>query len=196
MFSFSVKDELYLHYMKNIQAENLIIDKMLIYFEKELGKDFQAYKGHVYRVFNCSLILSGRNLSEDETDKYAVAAVFHDIGIWTDKTFDYIRPSVEKVEWYLSGINRLEWKDELVLMIEMHHKITPYKGPFKKNVEIFRRADLADLSLGLIRFDLDLKYIEELKRTFANSGFHRRLLGLSLRHILHNPFRPFPMYRF
>jgi hypothetical protein len=29
-----------------------------------------------------------------DLEKIAVAAVFHDLGIWTNKTFDYIAPSV------------------------------------------------------------------------------------------------------
>jgi hypothetical protein len=45
----------------------------------------------VYRVVNlCVGIVVGRG----ELEKIATASVFHDLGIWTDKTFDYIAPSI------------------------------------------------------------------------------------------------------
>ena len=33
---------------------------------------------------------------EDAVDKIAIAGVFHDLGIWTDGTFDYLAPSVRR----------------------------------------------------------------------------------------------------
>ena len=46
----------------------------------------------VYRVVDLCLAIVGD--SRVELEKIAVAAVFHDLGIWTNKTFDYIAPSV------------------------------------------------------------------------------------------------------
>jgi len=42
----------------------------------------------VYLVVNLCLAILGD--SRVELEKIAVAAVFHDLGIWTNKTFDYI----------------------------------------------------------------------------------------------------------
>jgi HD superfamily phosphodiesterase len=38
----------------------------------------------------CVAIAGGRG----DLEKIAAAAVFHDLGIWTDRTFDYIAPSI------------------------------------------------------------------------------------------------------
>ncbi len=71
-----------------------------------MGADYDKYKNHVYRVFlNCLLIDSEKNNEE----KYAIASVFHDVGIWTNHTFDYLDPSIEQAKI----LNRNK-KDELV----------------------------------------------------------------------------------
>ena len=54
----------------------------------ELGHDLIAYRNHVYRVVNLCLAIVGD--SRVELEKIAVAGAFHDLGIWTNKTFDYI----------------------------------------------------------------------------------------------------------
>ena len=59
-----------------------------------LGHDFVAYRNHVYRVVNLCLAIAGGG-DQVELEKIAVAAVFHDLGIWTNHTFDYIAPSVK-----------------------------------------------------------------------------------------------------
>ena len=66
------------------------IDEVLHDHASDLGYDFIAYRNHTYRVLNlCAVIVKGRV----ELEKLAVATVFHDLGIWTNKTFDYIAPS-------------------------------------------------------------------------------------------------------
>ena len=53
----------------------------------------------MYIVFSTSRILAGNGANSDS--KIAVAAVFHDIGIWSNKTFDYLEPSVALAREYL-----------------------------------------------------------------------------------------------
>jgi len=44
-----------------------------------------------------------------EVEKIAAAAVFHDLGIWTDRTFDYIAPSIAIAREYLVARAREDW---------------------------------------------------------------------------------------
>src|SRR5678809_856628 len=67
-----------------------IVDAVLDRHATALGHDFIPYRNHVYRVVNLCLAVTGA--SRDGLDKIAVAAAFHDLGIWTDHTFDYIAP--------------------------------------------------------------------------------------------------------
>src|SRR5688500_17944176 len=97
-------------------------DEVLKAFASELGHDFIAYRNHVYRVMNlCAAIAEDRV----EVEKIAVAAVFHDRGIWTNTTFDYIAPSGALARQYLASQGRGDWIAEIETMIEDHHKITP-----------------------------------------------------------------------
>jgi hypothetical protein len=68
------------------------VEEVLDVHASELGQDLIAYRNHVYRVVNLCLAIVGD--SPVELEKIAVAAVFHDLGIWTNHTFDYIAPSV------------------------------------------------------------------------------------------------------
>src|SRR5882724_11126760 len=68
------------------------VEEVLDDHASELGHDLIAYRNHVYRVVNLCLAIVGD--SRVELDKIAVAALFHDLGIWTNNTFDYIAPSV------------------------------------------------------------------------------------------------------
>src|SRR5262249_2313925 len=108
-----------------------------------------AYRSRVYRVVNlCVAIVGGRG----ELEKIATAAVFHDLGIWTDRTFDYIAPSIALAREYLVARAREDWITEISTMIADHHKITPSRANPNSLVEPFRQADWIDVTRGLRRF--------------------------------------------
>ena len=85
------------------------------------------------------------------------------------------------------------WLPEVQTIIEQHHKLTRYRGPFERAVETFRRADLVDVSLGLVRFGLPPSQVRAVRKAFPNAWFHRRLLVLTARQFLRDPLRPLPM---
>ena len=58
----------------------------------------RAYRGHTYRVFNIARRVLGR---DDADDLLAVTSAFHDLGIWSDNTFDYLSPSVARARTWL-----------------------------------------------------------------------------------------------
>jgi hypothetical protein len=83
----------------------------------DLGHNFIAYRNHAYRAVNlCAVIVKGRA----ELAKLAVATVFHDLGIWTNKTFDYIAPSIALAGEYLAAHGRAAWIAEIEGMIADH----------------------------------------------------------------------------
>jgi hypothetical protein len=168
-----------------------VIDDLFEKFRPVFGDDFDKYKNHVYRVFlNCRL------LDPDQTneEKYAIAAVFHDIGIWTDHTIDYLDPSVKRVVVFLTESGRQHWIDEISAMIYWHHKISRYKGEFEKTTEIFRRADWIDVSLGLLTFGADKNEIGKNRRALPNPGFHVFLIKATTKNFFRHPLNPLPMF--
>jgi hypothetical protein len=167
-------------------------EHLLSPFQTLIDKDFGRYSNHVNRVFLNCLLLDGNVLNHE---KYAIAAAFHDIGIWTNQTFDYIDPSVLQAKIYLESVGKSEWADEISQMIIWHHKMTAYRGPFEETVEVFRKADWIDVSLGLLSFDAHKNEISNNRQQFPNLGFHLFLVEQASKNFLRHPLNPLPMFR-
>jgi len=161
-------------------------------YHEQTGMHYEKYRNHVYRVyFNC-LLLDNR---KEHEEKYAVAAVLHDIGIWTHHTIDYLQPSIHEARKYLEQAGKKEWAEEITMMILWHHKTTRYKGSFESTVETFRKADWIDVSLGLLSFGLKRQAIKENKKRFPNMGFHAFLAMQVIKNFFRHPFNPLPMFK-
>ncbi len=171
-------------------AHLLTAENILKTHAEELGTDMAAYRNHVMRVLRFFRLLGG-----DCTEQLVIAAAFHDLGIWTAGTFDYLEPSIALAESYLEASNLTEHAQEVTAVIVNHHKLRPYRGPFEDSVERFRQADLVDVSLGLIRFGLTREDVRSIRSALPNAGFHRRLADLSVRQFFRHPLHPLPMMR-
>jgi len=159
----------------------------------KLGGDYTAYRNHTYRVVNLCVALSSGD--PEQIQKIAIAAAFHDLGIWTDGTFDYLQPSIRLASAHLAHSGRAEWTSEIRRMILEHHKISPYRGDPHWLVEPFRRADWVDVSRGLITFGLNRRFLGEIFSAWPGEGFHKRLVQLSLERLRTHPWSPLPMVR-
>jgi len=176
-----------------MQNTNQIIDAILSEKKDSLGSHFDKYRNHVYRTFNLCIEM---DKDVENVRKYAIASAFHDIGIWTNDTFDYLEPSINLAKKYLEKINKNEWVEEVSLMIDMHHKISKYTGPYEITVEVFRKADWIDVSRGIISFDLSKSAIKRINRYYPNLGFHKFLISKGLNHLLKSPLDPLPMFKY
>ncbi|HSF88472.1 MAG TPA: hypothetical protein VLA46_03590 [Saprospiraceae bacterium] len=174
-----------------MEYSNEIIEHILQTHRQDIGIDFAKYRNHVYRVFhNCLLIDNDKGSLE----KYAIASAFHDIGIWTNHTIDYLDPSIKEAELYLIQSGKQSMAEEIQLMIYWHHKVTRYEGPYK-TVAHFRKADWIDVSLGWLTFGHDRRKIETLRNAFPNKGFHLYLLKQIAYNFFRHPFNPLPMFK-
>ena len=168
-----------------------IIDDVLNEHATVLRNDFLGYRNHVYRIVNLCVAIVGRS----ELEKIAVAAVFHDLGIWTNGTFDYIAPSIALAHHYLVARAPEGWTAEIEGMIADHHKITPSTTATHSLIEPFRRADWIDVTRGLRRFGLPRPFVARLFATWPSAGFHWRLLTLTAARFRSHPLTPLPMVR-
>jgi HD domain len=169
------------------------VEEVLDNHASRLGGDFVAYRNHVYRVLNLCLAIVGDN--RVEVEKIAVAAVFHDLGIWTNHTFDYIAPSVALAREHLVARGMAAWIPEIEAMIVDHHKITPSRAHLESPVESFRRADWIDVSRGLRRFGVPRPFIAAVAAAWPSAGFHRRLVELTIDRWWKHPLNPLPMVK-
>lgn len=176
-----------------IERDLPLVDDALGTFRSVIGGDFEGYSNHVYRVIN--LCYSLGDFSVIDKEKIQIAACFHDIGIWTETTLDYLAPSEAVATEYLAAEGKQAWVAEITEMIEMHHCVRSCANSRFPLVEAFRRADIADFSLGNVRMGIAKELMDRLKSEFPNSGFHRRLVQLGGRWLLRHPLNPLPMFR-
>ena len=170
-----------------------LLEEILDTWRGQIGGDFTAYRNHVYRMANFCFAL--RDCNGDDRDKIAIAGAFHDIGIWSDGTFDYLPPSVRRARDYLQATGREAWAAEIELMIDMHHKLKAYTDERYPLVEVFRKADLVDVSLGLVTFGVPRRFIRAVKKAFPNTGFHKRLVQLTGGWLAKHPVSPPPFFK-
>lgn len=171
--------------------ESALLDELLERHAPVLGRDHRAYRNHCQRVVNFCAALAPRD--EAGPQKMAIAAAFHDLGIWTHGTFDYLPPSEELAAAYLADAGKSAWTDEVVAMVREHHRIRRYSGGTL--VEAFRKADWLDVTQGLLSFGLPRTFRREVFAAYPNAGFHKRLLQLGGKRLLTHPWNPMPMMR-
>ena len=169
------------------------LDRVLETHAVELGGDFTAYRNHAYRVVNFCCALAP--CADASLEKVALAAAFHDLGIWTAHTFDYLAPSIRLACAHLACSGHADWRDNVAGMIREHHKVRRFRGPDADLIEPFRRADWTDVSLGVLSFGLPRARIREIRAKWPNAGFHQRLAQLTFRRLRTHPWSPIPVLK-
>ncbi|OJV20483.1 MAG: hypothetical protein BGO21_07830 [Dyadobacter sp. 50-39] len=168
------------------------IESILSAYSARIAGDLDKYRNHVYRVYrNCQQL----DPNTFNHKVYAIAAAFHDVGIWTDHTIDYLNPSVAHAMDYLHNEGEHALQSQVATMIYWHHKTSIYKGPFAHTTEVFRKADWADVSLGLLAFGMERKRLRATRQQFPNRGFHVFLVGKVFANFFRHPLNPLPMFK-
>jgi hypothetical protein len=153
---------------------------------------YAGYRGHVYRVPNFARALTPDG--DDRDDKLAVAAAFHDLEAFGG--LDYLGPSIQAQDAWLGRTGRQGWSSELAVVIAEHHRPTPYRGAQARLAEAFRKADLVDVSQGLIRSGIPRDYVRAVRRAFDVGSFFTRVVPTAiLRNLRAHPFDPLPHMR-
>ncbi|WP_420464725.1 HD domain-containing protein [Panacagrimonas sp.] len=172
------------------------LDALLERYADTLGPARQPYTNHNYRVANFCIELAGCGDDAEAVDKIGIACAFHDIGVWTVGTLDYLEPSRKLAAEYLEQIGKSQWLAEIEAMVMEHHKLRTAGASAGPLVEPFRKADWIDVSLGLLRFGLSGEFIGQVKARFPNAGFHKLLMRATGAQLMRDPLHPMPMMRF
>lgn len=168
-----------------------LIDDILGEWEDEVGRALPGYRNHVYRMVNFTFAFD--DLEEGRREKVIIAGCFHDLGIWPGQNFDYLPPSIVRAKEYLHRRGLGEWSDEIGTMIGEHHKLRNYAN--SPIVEAFRKGDLVDFSLGLVKHGLPPTFVREVKSAFPNAGFHKNLVKIAAGWACRHPLNPVPVLR-
>jgi hypothetical protein len=180
----------------DIQTGHPLVEQILDAHRDRAGGDgagFAGYKGHVYRVVNFTRVLLADE-AEEYGDRLAIAAAFHDLEAFS--SLDYLAPSIQAQDAWLAQTGRQDWSDELAVVIAEHHRLTPYKGRHARLAEAFRKADLVDVSQGLVRAGIPRSYVREVRSAFDVGPFFTRLVPMAvLRRVITHPLDPLPLLR-
>lgn len=121
-----------------IQNKIPLLEEILGEYRSEIGDVFEGYKNHVYRMIHFCLALGADR--DADMEKLVIAGAFQDLGLFTENTVDYLPPSILLARSFLKKTGREAMTREVELMIDMHHKLTPYRDRTYPLVEIFRRV--------------------------------------------------------
>lgn len=165
-------------YSKEIQVitETDWMETLLTSYREVIGRDFEGYRNHCYRV----LSYINHFLDGDTSDRRLIetALVFHDIALWTDRELAYLTPSADLAE---AENERNGWGlDTIALraMIDAHHKWTSYRGPHARLVNAFRKADWIDATNGLVRNGMPRACVRTVKKALPTKDFYQSLQRL------------------
>jgi hypothetical protein len=173
--------------LADIVTAHPIVDAVLDRHRDALGGARSLYGNHVYRCITYHQLL----LRFSIPDVAALAWATHDLGIWTAGTFDYLRPSADLAaacadEFGIADV------DQLRALVTEHHRLRPVGD---RVTETFRRADLIDVSHGVLRHGIARSAVRAAVDRLPYNGFHaflaKGLTGYAARH----PLRPLPMMR-
>jgi len=170
--------------------QHYMLDGELKMVKEDIGADFEAYRNHCLRVLTFTQFFIPPSVFEvypNAMNIVSMALAFHDVALWTDGALDYIDPSVAQMELHVrkEGIWDQEQIDIAKEIILWHHKVTPYNGGSSEAindiVNAVRKADWADASWGVIRWNLPAPLFEAAYQKIPEAGFHMILAGMGAR---------------
>lgn len=170
-----------------------VADELFERHASVFGQELPIYRGHVHRVIG--LVGMQCDVPADVLGPLGLAAFFHDAGIWFDKTWDYLPSSVRRATDELSETNK-HHSGLVAGLISEHHRLrrAHHDDPL---VEAFRRADLTDVSAGLLTSPgVSRKQYKELLAEYPSHRFQLMVLKAFARGIRESPLHPMPMMKF
>jgi HD domain len=153
------------------------------------GEKDGTMERHCVRQFLIAERLGEEVAGGGDRELLLCAALLHDVGVY---------PGVATGDAYVSDGRRLaertlapfEWPDDrlgrCLDAIEQHHALRS-RWDRGAEVELIRRADLVDVSRGLVGFGLSRSWLSELRRQVPWTGFWRALGGAILRILRERP---------
>jgi predicted hydrolase (HD superfamily) len=153
------------------------------------GESGRAMERHGLRVFLIAdRLATARELKVDR-ELLLIAGLLHDVGLYDAASHGgvYVR---EGAEFTAVLLRKHDWDEDRIRLcfdaIERHHELRS-QWDRGDEVELIRRADLVDLSHGLVRFGLSREWIRDLFRSVSREGTYRTI-GYDVARVLrHRP---------
>ena len=169
-----------------------VADELFDRHAPTFGAELPIYRGHVQRVIG--LVGLQVEVPQQLAGVLGLAAFFHDAGLWFDGTWDYLPPSIRRATAALAPADR-DHAGLVAAIIDEHHRLRPARHP-DPLVEAVRRADLTDITAGLVRAPgVSRADYRGLVIEYPAHGFRPMLLRAFGRGLRESPLHPAPMIK-
>ena len=161
------------------------------------GSTGGAMERHGLRVF---LIADRLATARDRTvdrELLLIAGLLHDIGLYDAASHGgvYVR---EGAEFTAELLGEQGWDQDRIRLcfdaIERHHELRS-QWDRGAEVELIRRADLVDLTSGLLRFDLSREWLRDLWRSVPRDGTYPTIGRKVAEQLIHQPLQFAQIFR-
>jgi hypothetical protein len=146
------------------------------------GRPDSAMERHCLRVYEIACESGARRGITLDRELMLCAAWLHDAGLYPGAASAdaYVADGRRLAERVLAGF---DWPPErlerLGDAIERHHELRP-QWRHGAEVELLRRADLVDVSGGLVRYGLDRGWLHALAERVPRRGMFKEIGGLAM----------------
>jgi hypothetical protein len=150
------------------------------------GETAGPMERHCLRVFAIACELAAERGLEVDREALLVAAFIHDLGLYDSVSRGgvYVKDGAEFATDLLA---EHDWDDERTRLcadsIERHHELRS-QWALGTEVELMRRADLVDVSNGVVAFGIDRPWLRGLNAAISRDGTYgevARLVGHAMR---------------
>jgi predicted hydrolase (HD superfamily) len=146
---------------------------------------------HGLRVFLIAdRLATAREVTVDR-EVLLIAGLLHDIGLYDEASHGgvYVR---EGAEFTAELLRAQSWEENRIRLcfdaIERHHELRP-QWERADEVELIRRADLVDLTSGLIPFGLSREWLRDLFGSVPRDGTYATIGHEVARQLIHQPLQ-------
>jgi predicted hydrolase (HD superfamily) len=151
------------------------------------GESGGPMERHGLRVFLIADRLATARDAEVDRELLLIAGLLHDIGLYDEASRGGVYV-LEGAEFTAELLRSQGWEEERIRLcfdaVERHHEL---RSQWERGaeVELIRRADLIDVSAGLVRFGLSREWLRDLFKSISRDGTYRTI-GHELARILRN----------
>jgi predicted hydrolase (HD superfamily) len=156
---------------------------------KATGESGGPMERHGLRVFLIADRLAGAREEAVDREVLLIAGLLHDVGLYDAASHGgvYVR---EGAEFTAEILRARGWDEDRIRLcfdaIERHHDLRSQWNRGAE-VELIRRADLVDLSAGLVPFGLSREWIRDLFKSISRDGTYRTIGYEVARVLRHRP---------
>jgi predicted hydrolase (HD superfamily) len=152
---------------------------------------------HGLRVFLIADRLATAREATVDREVLLIAGLLHDIGLYDEASHGgvYVR---EGAEFTADLLTKQGWDQDRIRLcfdaIERHHELRS-QWQLGTEVELIRRADLVDLTSGLVRFELSREWLRDLFRSVPRDGTYATIGREVANQLIHRPLKFAQIFR-